>query len=308
MPSVNWTELRRSLLGDHDPSVLPPSVQLPMLPHAVLEFSRKAEDPNAGPGELGRIIETDSGLTCDLLKYVNSAKFGIKKKASTAQQAITTLGIRISKLFLLTAGVQHAMKARQSKLINLQSFWLTNLERALVARETAVLLKANPDVAFAGGMLHDFLLPILTNENYSSYAQYMQIPEPQRPRLVDFERKSFGWDHALATAQVLMSWSFPDDLICCVLLHHGGLDMLKHDELGRTAVAAVAIAALIPDPLRQSGAGLEQLLELDSIWPQLHLSDLAERVDGQMREMSPLASQHFSLKRRCDKSQLAQTA
>src|SRR5262249_54980139 len=118
MPAVNWTKLRHSLIGDRNASVLPPNIPLPMLPQVVLEFSRKAEDPEAGPCELGRIIESDSGLTCELLKYVNSSKFGLKVKASSAQQAITKLGIRASKLFLLTTGVQHAMRSCKSKLIN----------------------------------------------------------------------------------------------------------------------------------------------------------------------------------------------
>ncbi len=308
MPAVNWTELRRSLLGDHDPAMLPPKIQLPMLPHAVLEFSRKADDPNSSASELARIVETDSGLTCDLLKYVNSSKVGIRQKVATAQQAITTLGIRPCKLFLLTAGVEHAMKSRQSKLINFQAFWLANLERALFAKEVARLLKANPDVAFAGSMLHDFMLPVLTSECYLDYLKYTLISEDSRPSLVQFERRTFGWDHSLATAQILMGWSFPDDLVCCVLLHHGGLDMVTHAELGSTAVAAVAVAALIPDVLQQSGQnGLQQLLTLENAWPQFELEPIAERVEAQMLEMSPVAQHHFSLKRRYAKLKSGQT-
>lgn len=303
MTAINWTEFRRTLLGDRTPNVLPPSIQLPMLPQAVLDFSRKAEDPNAGPLELGKIITTDSGLTCDLLKHVNSSVFGLKRKVSTAQQAITTLGIRASKLFLLTAGVQHAMKSRQSKLINFQSFWMTNLERSLAAKEIALLLKANQDVAFAASMLQDFLLPLLTNESYEAYVRHAELEETRRPRLVDYEQQQFGWNHAQATAHVLMDWSFPDDLVCCVYLHHGGLELLSHPQLGRTAVAAVALAALIPDPLTQSGAsGLQQLLRLDAAWPEFQLAQLANRVDSQLREMSPLAEQHLSFKRRCEKA------
>ncbi|MFO0917824.1 MAG: HDOD domain-containing protein [Planctomycetaceae bacterium] len=301
MANVNWTKLRQSLIGDRNGSVLPPNIPLPMLPQVVMEFSRKAEDPDAGPCELGRIIESDGGLTCELLRYVNSAKFGLKVKASSAQQAIATLGIRASKLFLLTTGVQQAMKAHKSKLINIPLFWLANLERALFARETARLLRANGDVAFAGSMLHDFLLPLLSNEKYDAYVKYTMIEQAERPNLVDFERKAFGWDHSLAAAQVLLSWSFPDDLVCCVLLHHGGLKMLQDQELGKTAVAAVAVAALIPDVLYQSRAGVEQLVELAGVWPEFQLEEMAQRVAQQMAEMTPLAGQHFSLERRCEK-------
>ncbi len=301
MPNVNWTKLRQSIIGERNASVLPPNIPLPMLPQVVMEFSRKAENPDVGPCELGRIIESDGGLTCELLKYVNSAKFGLRIKASSAQQAITTLGIRASKLFLLTTGVQQAMKSCKSKLINIPQFWLANLERALFARETARLLRANGDVAFAGSMLHDFLLPLLSNEKYESYVEYTLLPPQERPNLVEFERQTFRWDHALAAAELLLSWSFPDDLICCVLLHHGGLKMLQDAELGRTAVAAVAVAALIPDALSQSRAGLEQLVELDGVWPEFHLEELAHQVAEQLAEMTPLAGQHFSLERRCEK-------
>lgn len=307
MAQINWTEFRRSLLGDHDPQVFPPRIQLPILPHALMEFSRKAESPDACTTELGRIIESDSGLTCDLLRYVNSSKFGLRTKLSTAHQAITKLGIRNSKLFLLTAGVQHAMKACKSKLINFQAFWLTNLERALFAREVAGLLKANADVAFAGSMLHDFMLPLLSNEKYHDYFKFTQIPEQDRPPLVTYEKATFGWDHALASAQVLLAWSFPDDLISCVLLHHGGLEMLRHNEVGNTAVAAVAVAGLIPDALRQSGAGLEQLMQLDAVWPKFQLVEIAERVEQELMESTSLADQHFSLKRRCEKLLAAPT-
>lgn len=305
MPAVNWTRLRQSLLGDRDPSVLPPQIPLPMLPQVVIEFSRKAEDPNAGPGDLGRIIESDSGLTCELLKYVNSSKFGLKVKASSAQQAITKLGIRASKLFLLTTGVQQAMKSSKSRFMNIPMFWLANLERALFAREVAQLLRTNSDVAFAGSMLHDFLLPLLSHEKYDAYLQFTQLPQSERPNLPDFERKSFGWDHPLATAQVLLSWSFPDDLICCVLLHHGGLAMLQHAEVGASPVAAVAVAALIPEALHQSRSGMEQLVQLEGVWPDFRLKELADRVASQLDELTPLAGQHFSLQRHYENLQKA---
>lgn len=304
---MKWTDLRRTLLGDRPEPVLPPTIPLPMLPHAVLEFSRKAEDPDCGPGALGRIIETDSGLTAELLRYVNSATFGLRASAYSAAQAISMLGIRSAKLFLLSAGVQRAMKSRQSKLIHLQSFWLTNLERSLFAREVAALLKTNADLAYAGSMLQDFLLPVLSNERYGEYLRFVQTPEAERRPLSDYERATFGWDHGLATAQVLLAWRFPDDLVCCVLLHHQGLGLLSDPELGRTAAAAVAVAALIPDALRQSGDGLSALRKLQETWPAFDLPALAERVERQLAELSPAANRHFSLRRRLEKHAAATT-
>jgi HD-like signal output (HDOD) protein len=298
---MNWTAIRQSLIGDRNETVLPPNIKLPMLPTAVTEFSRKADDPNSTAAQLGKIIEADSGLTCELLRYVNSATIGLRTKAASAQSAISMLGIRASKLFLLTVGVQHAMKASKSRLINFQNFWTTNLERALFAREVARLLKANVDVAYAASMLHDFLLPLLTNELFPHYLRFTEIPEAERGTLIAFEQKTFGWDHPLATAQMMLSWGFPDDLVCAVLLHHSGATLLADNELGRTAAAAVAIAALIPDPLRQSGQGIDVLIKLSDMWPNFDLHVLATKVQESFTEMAPAATSHLSLLKRVEK-------
>jgi HD-like signal output (HDOD) protein len=221
--AMDWTQLRTKLIGGRTEIVLPPSIKLPTLPQALLDFNRRAEDPNTGVNELGKIIQSDTGLTCELLKVVNSAMYGLKQKASTAPQALSLLGVRPAKLILMTAAVQTAMQASKSKLINIRAFWTANLERAIFAREVAKLLKASPDLAYSASMLHDFLLPLLCNDKFDKYFEYVQTPEAVRRPLTDFENEMQGWDHAFAAAQVMLSWGFPDDLVCCVLVHHGGL-------------------------------------------------------------------------------------
>lgn len=303
--ALDWTKLRIGLIGDRKEAVLPPSIKLPTLPQALNEFNRRAEDPNAGVNELGKIIQSDTGLTCDLLRYVNSSRFGLKQKVATAPQAVSLLGIQPAKFFLMSAAVQHAMKACKSRLINIQLFWTANLERALFAQEVARLLRANVDLAYAGSMLHDFLLPLLCNENFDQYLEFTQTPEGSRRPLVECEREWKGWDHALAAAQVMYDWKFPDDLICCVLLHHSGLSILSDMEIGRSSAAAVAVAGLVPDPLAQSGDGLSQLLKLNSVWPQFELPTIAATVQTKLEEMSPQASSYFSLAKRLEKHQAA---
>lgn len=306
--TVNWTNLRKKLIGDRTASVIPPSIQLPVLPQALIEFNRRADDPNAGVNDLGKIIQSDSGLTCELLRYVNSSVFGLRQKVSTAPQAISLLGIRPAKLFLMSTGVQHAMKACKSRLMNIQTFWTTNLERALFSREIAILLRANAELAYSASMLHDFLLPLLCNELFDRYFAFAQTPENVRRPLADYEREAQGWSHALAAAQVMIDWSFPDDLICCVLLHHGGLSVLSDLEIGRTAAAAVAVAGLMPDVLRQPGDGLAELIKLEQVWPQFKLIELAGKVQTQLEAASTQADRHFSLARRLEKAQVAQAA
>ncbi len=300
--SVNWSDIRAKQLGEHPESILPPSIELPVLPRVVMEFSRRSEHPNVGIRELAEIIETDSVLTIELLKHLNSAAAGLRGRVASAQHAIGLLGIQPTKLHLASLAVQQAMKSRKSKLINLQNFWNTNLERALFAREVAKLIGADADLAFAAGMLQDFLLPVVTNELYDEYLRFSETQDEQPVGIVEFERRQFQWDHAEAAARIMFEWGFPDDLTCCVLFHHRGLELFADEQLGRTAAAAAAVAGLMPDPLRQSPAGLEQLFRLEAIYPEFRLIEVAQRVHDEFEAHSGNAANYFSLLRRCEKS------
>ncbi|MFK7777286.1 MAG: HDOD domain-containing protein [Gimesia sp.] len=298
---TDWTRLRKEYIGEGKQSPLPSQIKLPMLPKAVMEFSEKAEDPNATTKELSRIIETDAGISCELLRMVNSSAIALRRKVSSVQQTITLLSIRSTKLFLITTGLKQAMASSDSKLINLPNFWSTNLERALAAREIARLMKVDPDLAFSAAMLQDFLLPILSNELFDFYLQFT-INQDSNPCLInEYESQEFHWNHCAAAANVMLDWSFPDELICAIYLHHEGLKLLTDSELGRTPAAAVAVASLIPDPMKQDPNGLSQLLTLNEAWPEFKLFEIAEKIDNELREDSTAPQNYLSLKNRLEK-------
>ncbi len=298
---TDWTEIRKSILPEHSKSALPPSIKLPILPQALQEFQQKARDPEADTGRLSRIISTDSGLSSELLRHVNSSATGMRIKVTSVQQALVLLGIRSTLLHLTTSGVKQAMKSSSSKLINFQNFWNTNLERALFAREVAKLLKADAELAFTAGMLQDFLLPLLTNQLLDNYLEFAENRD-QHSNLSSFERHKLGWDHAEAAAHVMFAWHFPDELICCVGLHHRGLEILDDKELRNTSAAAVAISSLLPDALRQESRGIERLLELGENWREFRLLPIAEKIDAEFSVMATQAKNHFSFLRVCQQT------
>ncbi|MGE3315696.1 MAG: HDOD domain-containing protein [Planctomycetaceae bacterium] len=301
--NMDWKGTRERLLGPPKRSILPPSVKLPVLPTALMEFSRKSSEPDATPKGLGEIIESDAGLTCELLRYVNSSAVAVRQKVSSAVQALTLLGVRQARLHLTSSALRTAMKSSESKLVNFQVFWNTNLERAIFAREVAKLLKADVDLAFAGGMLQDFLLPILTSQLLEDYLKLSKLQAEKPVEMSQFEKAIFNWDHAEAASHIMLAWGFPDDLICCVACHHRGLKMLTDKELGRTSVAACAVAGLMPDPFRQVPEGFDRLLELEAAWPAFKILEIARTVDQEFRTMSPpgAAANHFTFLRRCEK-------
>ncbi|HET6328207.1 MAG TPA: HDOD domain-containing protein [Planctomycetaceae bacterium] len=295
--SIDWAGLRAEGLSGFSLSVMPPTLSLPALPHAVTVFLQRSADESVPLEDLARIVETDAGLTVELLKRVNSASSGISVRVKSISQALALLGRRPTRMFLTTIGTEAAIRARKSKLINQNSFWNVCLQRALFAREVARLLKTDVDAAFAGGLLQDFLLPILSNELFDIYLEFVGQGNTAPEALAQFEQAKFEWDHAMAGACLAFQWNLPDELVCCLLYHHAGLRMLSHPKLGRSPVAAVALAAMIPDPLH-THHGMEQLVKLEKIWPDFNLEILAAAVDLQQEQAAIGVRNDFPLSRR----------
>lgn len=299
MADIDWSGICRAALEQFTAAELPPTLTLPALPHAVTQFTEQSSKPDVEIKDLARIIETDTGLTLEMLRHVNSAFVGLRNKARTAQQALALLGLKQSRLLLLTTGMRAAVQARQSKLINQACFWNASLQKALFAREVARLLQADGELAFAGALLQDYLIPVLTNDLDADYLNFIQTRDRQPQSICEFEQKTFGWDHALAGACLALRWKLPEDLVCCILFHHQGLRILTDPQLGRSAAAAVAVAALLPDQLRQTYQGLEQLLFLQTKWPAFQLEAIAEKVDQEHAQIGLGVRNDFPLVRRC---------
>jgi len=294
---IDWATIRAEGLSDFKLSVMPPTLSLPVLPHAVTRFMERSADDKTPLEELARIVETDAGLTVELLKRVNSSASGLSVKVKSVTQALSLLGRRPTRMFLTTVGTEGAIRARKSKLINQNAFWNVCLQRAFFAREVARLLKTDVDAAFAGGLLQDFLLPLLTNELFDIYMEFVNQGSTSPEALAQFEQAKFEWDHAMAGACLACQWNLPDELVCCILYHHAGLRILSHPALGRSPVAAVTLAAMIPDPLH-AHHGMEQLVKLEKIWPDFNLERLAETIDRQHEETAVGVRNDFPLSRR----------
>ena len=200
-----------------------------------------------------------------------------------------------------TAALQNALPAKKLKLINLASFWNANLERALFAKRLARILKTDEELAFAAGLLQDFLIPVLTNELDNDYVNFLTQTDSDPKSLVDFEASTFGWDHAGAAANVMFDWGFPDDLVCCVFYHHRGLSVLADEKLGQSAAAAVALAGLMPDSFRQSPNGLQQLEKLACNWSDFDLHTVAKDVFSEYEPHALESTNYIPFKTHCEK-------
>ncbi|HEY2252938.1 MAG TPA: HDOD domain-containing protein [Planctomycetaceae bacterium] len=296
---VDWQNVLQTALGEVQFSGFPPQLALPVLPQAMTHLIQASTDPDGELADVERIVETDSGLTLELLKHVNAAHNSLGAGASSVRQALALLGPAASRNLLITVRAKAAVQSRRSRLVNQNCFWIAALQKAIFAQEIALMLETDAEIAFSGALLQDFLLPVITNELYEQYLDFIQQRDTTALDIWQFEQSTFGWDHALAGACLAKSWKLPDELVCCILFHHEGLKILSHPQLAHSPVAAVALSALLPDQLRQCYRGLEQLLHLERRWPAFNLRAIAEVVDARQSAAGLGVRNDFPLSRRC---------
>jgi HD-like signal output (HDOD) protein len=295
--TVNWEQLRQSILSVANARPAPPWVKLPSPPTALLRCMQKSKDPAAAAADLAPLIEKDAGLTCQILRFANSSNHGFAQPAQTVALALSRLGIRQTLMYLTAEVMNQAMKASSSKLLNINAFAATSLERALFARRIARLLGADDELAYCAALISDSLLPVVTNQAFRTYLRFAEEQSSAPKRLIEFEQKEFRWTHPWMTASIVHAWGFPDDLTCCIALHHTGVRLLEDPTLRCTATAAVAVASLLPDQLPQEPDGLRQLRQLNERLPGFDLKEIAQAVDAEFRETCPELENPFPLVR-----------
>lgn len=288
---LNWPEFRRAAVEAISANQLPPNIELPSLPQAVTDFLVKAASPDFDIRVLAEIVEKDAALTLDLLRHVNSAMFGSTKPIASVREAILRLGITTTRNHLLATGVRSATMALRLKVLNHRNFWNESLQRAIFARTLAAQMQLDPGFAFIGGLLQDYILPVLTNHFEKEYLEFLSMDAESRQDLKVWEQETFGWDHAEVGCYFAATWNFPDELLCAINCHHLLPGLMNQTDAESLQLIPVAMSALLPDQLRQSKLGLQALVRIDRASSSFRLDEILSTVVEQHQMLADGACQ-----------------
>jgi serine/threonine-protein kinase len=282
---MEWSSILKSQNLFSDDAVKPPKLSIPPLSVTVSKFMEKSQDEGFSMIDAQKIIELDAGITFELLKFVNSASFGLRSKATSIKQAVSLLGIKKTKLFLISLTTGKMMQNTKSPLLLAKLFSLNALEKGLFARHLGIKLKLDQDLCFASAMLQDFLLPYLTIELLDKYTRFLQILKLPGFELNTLEKEALGWDHALALGQMLHSWKFPNEIIVCVAMHHRIDDILANGQLINSELLPVALSAMLPDLVRDEFVHQSFLEEVLAKTCNTDLRTLGKEIIPSMQEL-----------------------
>ncbi len=264
--------------------------QLPALPQSAIRLLQLSQDPENGPAEFAIPIESDPGLTGQVLKFVNSSYFGFAREISSIKLAITLVGIRTIKNFALWSAVFSLMPNPKCGPFDLKSLWQDSLRRGLFARALGRLLgQADSEDLFAAALLQDMAVPLLAKELPEEYDKLFQGRRGGQTRLSDLERERFGWTHAEAASILARRWSLPEEF-ADLIENHIAFERLLTD--GATAgQVAVSLSALLPSV--QDSVWYEREPFVDVFCkltrsPEAALQPLLAEIDAGFEEFAPV--------------------
>lgn len=198
------------------------SAAVPSVPHVVTRFLEITQDPGFEFDDLADLLSSDPGIASEVLRWSNSALFGVRRKVTSLRQALTLLGLKRIRSLVLSRYMVQSVGSGHKGGIDMSYAWRRSLASAvLAARFADVLLPSKREEAFISSLLADIGVVILADALHKRYQPVAEHYRPCQPYdLVDLEHEAVGVTHADVSALVLEHWQLPELIARAVRYHH----------------------------------------------------------------------------------------
>lgn len=253
---------------------------LPSLPTLYLEVMEELQSPNSSFKKIGAIITKDIGMTAKILQMVNSAYFGLCRKITRAEEAVSYLGMETVKSLVLSAKIFSQFDQRKMAFFPMDELWDHSLRASMCAKAISRVEqydKEQVDSAFMACILHDLGKLILAQNLPGPYQTVLSVAlRDQRP-LWDVEMENIGTSHAQIAAYLMGLWGMPDMIVEAIAFHHQPADSPGKNDILTTVHAANVLTKPLEDGVDSAGMSsvdhiyLQKvgLQEQFSIWQQV---------------------------------------
>ncbi len=246
----------KSLIRNQDISQLVGGIdELPTIPSMYQKIVTCLQDPDASIVDIGKIIQDDIGMTTKILQLVNSAFFGLAKKVSSIERAVSYLGLDTIGALVLGHGVfsqfQHAGALKGFDIDALWRYCSECSKAAAIVSESENKSTNTTEEAFLSSMLHDVGKLILASVKPREYAEVLSRLESQSCASNSVELDVLGATHSEVGAYLIGLWGLPDSIVEAVAYHEDPALCDDNDfgVLGITHVASrLALVSQANDP------------------------------------------------------------
>jgi putative nucleotidyltransferase with HDIG domain len=210
---------------------------LPAMPVVAQKVLSMIRNPKSNMAEIAELLSLDQSLAVLVLRWANSAYYGLRHPVTTINQAVVVLGQQAIRNVILASTVATMMdRPVEGYGLEKGDLWQHSIAVAGAAREIAKDKGYEiAEEAYTAGLLADIgklaLETLLRGIDLSS-------PEWQGKSFEDLEEQFFGVDHAYLGAELARRWNLPTRLMDAIEHHHDPQDSKE----GRSLAYAVHLA------------------------------------------------------------------
>ena len=204
-------------------SALASTGEIATLPEITIKIINIVEDPKSTARDLHGVIRNDPALSVKVLKFVNSAFYGLPGQIASVDRAIVLLGLSAVKNIAIAASIAKLFKGtRISEHFSATDLWRHSAAVAVAARAIAkcgthpVLL----DELFVAGLIHDLGILVERQAFPEKLAEVINRCSREDSSFLECERQIIGADHQAFGVGLTTKWKFPRHLRAAVGFHH----------------------------------------------------------------------------------------
>jgi putative nucleotidyltransferase with HDIG domain len=175
-------------------------------------------DDDADIHKITRLLKMDPSFSAEVLRFANSALFGIRGEVTSVSQAIVMVGLDRLKGMATLLALNRVIRS-SLRVHALRKVWIHSLITALIAEEAGRVSRRNRESAYSVGLLHNLGMLGLMAVYPDEYARLLASADSAFD-LLAAERDLFSIDHCAAGAHLAREWSFPDELSTAIETHH----------------------------------------------------------------------------------------
>ncbi len=220
---------------------LPPAPKLlPQLMHAL-------SDIDCDMSAVVDMITFDPGLTARLLQMCNSAYFGLPRRVASVSEAVARLGFHEVYHVVAIMSGEKFLRPSNASGIDIERMWKHAVITAFAARFVARGIRADPDMLFTAGLLHDIGKVPMAEALKGEYTELITDISLNGRALVALENASFELNHAEVAGRLLDQWKFAPEFIASVRFHHDSAAAGDHAKFAACVEVADALAHTVAD-------------------------------------------------------------
>lgn len=221
--------------------------ELPSIPVVVVKLLKLTQDERSSTVDLVRLVETEPAIMTKVLRIVNSAAFGRRKRITSVYHAIVLLGFSTIRALALEVSLYEQLVGPGSiSPFDRIFFWQHCLAVASLSRTLARELDhPDPEEVYVAGLLHDIGKIILDVYGRITYRDFLKAQDNSHGLLLDKEAKFMGLAHDDIGSYFCHLWELHPSITLAVKFHHqrfADQDLPDRDNL---LVAIVSLANFI---------------------------------------------------------------